>query len=246
MSYVALAQVYDELTTNVNYQQRARYIANQIKKHSPNGIVLDAGCGTGTLAFLLADKGYDVIGVDQSIDMLSIAQTKMPRFRKQPTLIHQDLRELDLYGSVGAVVCMQDTFNHFGPSLNEILSRFALFTDPSGLLICDINTLYKHQEILADNAFVYEFDDGICVWQNHYQKMTGNVSLKVDVFLEQENCYSRETDEFVEYYIDEKQFEKTLGRYGYTILSKCDGESYGEVSFETQRVLYVAKKTANG
>jgi SAM-dependent methyltransferase len=242
MSYRALAPVYDALTKNVNYKRRAQYIERVLKNKIPNNLVLDAGCGTGTLTLLLAKKGYEMIGIDASPEMLSIAQAKTENMKNAPIFLAQSLSELDLYGTVGAVVCTQDTLNHLGKSLRLVLKRFSLFTERGGYLIFDINTPYKHQTVLADNTFVYETPDSTCVWQNHYEKWARRVRLKIDVFLKQDQLYQRQTDEFYEYTVKPQYLEKLLEQNKYEVLEIIDGENYKPATAQCHRLLFVAKK----
>lgn len=244
MIYNALAQVYDELTANVDYRHRASFIHRTFKTNNIKGIVLDAGCGTGTLTLLLAAKGYDMIGVDASRDMLSIATQKAANTKYDITFLHQKLEDLDLYGTVKGIVCMQDTFNHFGSDLSKVIEQFALFLEKDGVLIFDINTKYKHREVLADNSFIYELaDDGMCVWQNRYEKLHKRVRVKVDVFIkEEEDTYGRITDDFYEYDINTERLGRLLEQQGFEIQSILDGETYDVVTETTQRILYTVVK----
>lgn len=243
MSYSALASVYDRLTTNVGYKRRAAYIHRQLKQNKVDGIVLDAGCGTGTLTLLLASMGYDMIGVDASADMLDIAMRKAADRHPDITWLQQDLSHLDLYGTVQAIVCMQDTLNHFGGDLSRAIKRLSMFLEPGGLFIFDINTRYKHRDVLSDNSFIYELDDDLCVWQNSYERLRRRVRMTVDVFIKNLNgSYRRETDEFFEYDIHPDKLEKLLARYGYAGLERIDGESYEPLTDDSQRILYVIRK----
>lgn len=242
-NYSALAVAYDELTKNVNYKRRAKFIDKSFKKNNVAGIVLDAGCGTGTLALLLAKRGYDMIGVDASEDMLSIAAAKAAASRKDITLLKQELQALDLYGTVRGAVCMQDTLNHFGTGLAEVVGKFSLFIETGGVLVFDINTPYKHEKILAGNTFVYEFSRGTCVWQNEYLPDEKRVKLTVEICSDiGGGKMRRHTDVFYEYTIEPKHIEDLLERNDFAVISRLDGETYKEIKPESERILYVARK----
>ncbi len=243
--YDALSRMYDALTGNVDYARRAAYIDRLFKQNNIQGIVLDAGCGTGTLALLLAKLGYDMIGADISPSMLNEAYAKSANAGIDIRWLCQDLTQLDLYGTVNGVVCMQDTVNHIegADKLEQVFGRFSLFTEPGGLLVFDCNTLYKHSTVLADNAFVFETATGFCVWRNEYQSTRERVQITVDLFERQPNGqYTRGTDSFCEYTYTEEQLTAMLGRQGYTIIHRCDGESYGDITPETQRIFICARK----
>lgn len=240
--YHALAPVYDELTADIDYKRRADFIQAVLQQHTCNGIVLDAGCGTGMLTSLLAARGYDMIGVDASTDMLSVAYNKAVTAQQHIVYLEQDLAHLDLFGTVNAVVCMQDTLNHIGAQLDAVLSRFSLFLEFGGIFIFDINSPYKHEHILGDNAFVYPFSTGMCIWQNRYEPEYSRVALTVDVFTRQDDYYTRDTDAFFEYTIKPADMDTLLKNNSFTIIEKLDGESYSGITPETQRILYVAKK----
>lgn len=242
-SYHALAPYYDALTQNVDYQQRAAFILAQRERYQNTGTVLDAGCGTGTLALLLTKAGCELLCVDASADMLCQTDQKFAAAGKRALFVQQPLQRLHLPEPVATVVCMQDTVNHLGAQFAAVIARFAHSLVPGGLLIFDCNTAYKHEHILADNAFVFEHADGLVVWQNEYEAATGRVCLTVDVFSRQpDSRYTRETDQFYEYTIASPVLEQTLKDNGFVIVEQIDGESYGAVCDTTQRILYVAQK----
>jgi 2-polyprenyl-3-methyl-5-hydroxy-6-metoxy-1,4-benzoquinol methylase len=242
-TYSALAFVYDELSQNVKYNKRARVIDRFFKKNNVSGIVLDAGCGTGTLSLLLEKRGYDVIGVDISQDMLSVAYDKASAAVSKTIFLNQDLAELDLFGTVNGIVCMQDTLNHVGDSLSGVIERFSLFIEKDGILIFDLNTHYKHENVLADSMFVYEYSNGVCVWYNEYEPQSNRIKLIVEVFSEDgEGSFYRASDVFYEYTVEPSELEQLLGKNGFEIITKLDGESYRRLRPNSERVLYVAKK----
>ena len=159
MSYSYFACVYDLLTENVEYSRRADYICSLLSENGINGgLLLDVACGTGSLCVELSKRGFDVTGIDISGEMLCEAQNKMYESGENILFLRQDMRSLDLYGTVDCAVCTLDSLNHL-TSEEDLLRAFksiSLFLEDGGIFIFDMNTPYKHREILADNSFVYE------------------------------------------------------------------------------------------
>ena len=242
-SYSALAGVYDELSQNVKYNKRARIIDRMLRKNNVKGIVLDAGCGTGTISLLLENRGYDIIGVDVSQDMLSVAYSKAASVGAKAIFLNQDLADLDLFGTVNGIVCMQDTLNHIGSKLERVIERFSLFIEKNGVLIFDLNTPYKHENVLAGSMFVYEYSNGVCVWYNEYERELKRIKLTAEVFSDNSGgTFNRAADMFYEYTVEPQEIEQLLAQNGFGIITKLDGESYKQLAPHSERVLYVAKK----
>ena len=154
-AYGCFADVYDTLTSNIDYKELAGYYDRIITSHGgKRGILLDLACGTGSMSMQFSALGYDVIGVDLSTEMLSVAKEKP---HKNIEYLCQDMCELDMYGTIDVTVCVLDSINHLD-SKEDILRCFksvSLFCDPKGLFVFDINTVRKHRKVLADNTFVY-------------------------------------------------------------------------------------------
>ncbi|MBQ9959756.1 MAG: class I SAM-dependent methyltransferase [Oscillospiraceae bacterium] len=240
-SYGALASFYDTFTGNVDYGRRADFLAEKLMLFGRRDTVLDAGCGTGTLARLLLQRGFDVIGVDNSPEMLSVAREA----DSEMLLLCQDLTELDLYGTVQGAVCMQDTLNHLPDiaAFKRAVGRISLFMEPGAVFAFDLNSEYKHRQVLADNCFVYESDSAMCVWQNELEQRSGTVHLTVDVFSENEDgSYYRDTDAFSEILISAQTVLETLQECGLSLVEQLDGESYGPLCDTTERILYITRK----
>ena len=236
--YDYLACYYDELTKNVGYARRARFIAGVLRRRGIRGLVLDAGCGTGNLTWLLAKMGFDMIGVDISETMLSIAQRKSESFHRCKTLfLQQDVRALDLYGTVRCILCMQDTLNHLGDGLEQTLQRFSLFLEKGGIFIFDVNTQYKHEVVLSE-SFCFPIVGGLVVWKSRYESEQGRVRIMLKIADES----GVQTVEFYEHDISTAQLQQLLKQYGYEILDVRDGETYKPMTPTTQRVLYVTRK----
>lgn len=246
LSYGIFASVYDILTENVDYGQIADKInalfGDRIKKQ---GCLLDLGCGTGTLSFLLEEKGFEVIGVDKSEDMLAEAFEKKSELQSDVMFLCQDLTELDLFGTAASAVCVLDTVNHIesADKICEFFRRVSLFLEMGGLFLLDINTPYKHREILADNTFVYDTDSVYCVWQNSYDGTLRRTDIDLDFFIKDGESYFRESESFSEYEYGTDEIISLLNQNGFTVLNQFDGYSGENAAEKTERLLILAKKT---
>lgn len=243
MSYDFFASFYDELTGDVRYDEYALYVDRIIKEYCPDAkIVLDAACGTGSMTVRLAKLGYDMIGVDQSIGMLDVAKNKSD---DRVLYLCQDLTQLDLYGTIDACVCALDSFNHIESEgkLLEAFKKISLFTVEGGILIFDMNTLYKHREILSDNTFVYDLDDVYCVWQNFYNPDDSSVDIELDFFERQGDVYRRYFESFSEFYYDEETVKDLLEQSGFELVGHFDNLSFEKPTGDSERTVFIARKT---
>ncbi len=247
MSYGIFSSVYDILTENVEYERIADKICSLLTRNGINGgLLLDLGCGTGTLSFLLEKKGYDVIGVDPSEDMLAVANEKKYEEISSAIFLCQSGEELDLYGTIDCAVCVLDTINHI-PSLEKIRETFkkiSLFMNLGGIFVFDINTVYKHEKILGDNTFVYDMDEVYCVWQNTFDAENGKTDIDLDFFIKNEydECFERYSESFSEYAYKTEDILNVLKECGFEILALTDDYTDNEVIENTQRITITAKK----
>lgn len=243
MSYSVFAAYYDRLTEEVDYQRRAQYFDSFIRQYvhvTEDTILLDLACGTGSLSVALSALGYDVIGVDGSADMLSEAMSKGGG---NIQFVCQKFDRLNLFGTIDVAVCALDSINHITSieAVEKAFSRVSLFTAPGGLFIFDVNTAYKHREVLADNTYVYDLDDIYCVWQNTTDEhLVTEISL--DFFVKHGKTYTRESESFCERAYSHEQLCGVLTRTGYELLAVCAGDTRDPVGETTQRAVYVARK----
>ena len=244
--YDRFAFVYDALTENVGYAQRADYLFMLLKSAGvQSGLLLDLACGTGSLSVELCKKGYDVIGVDGSFEMLNAAREKCAPYGERILLLCQDMTQLDLFGTIDCAVCSLDSINHLTDEkdVREAFRLVSLFMNQGGVFVFDVNTPYKHKYVLGDNCFVYEEDGIFCTWQNFFYEDDCSVEIFLDFFTEQEDgSYLREQESFCERAYDDKQLTTMLEDAGFSVLSR-----YGEMTTDApkkdeQRVYYVCRK----
>lgn len=245
--YRDFAGFYDRLTEDVDYTARAAYFHRLIQRYAPPGkLLLDLACGTGSLSLALSKLGYDVIGVDGSYEMLSVAMGKKG---EEPVLfLCQDMDKLDLYGTVDVTVSALDSLNHITQpgQLQAVFDRVSLFTNPGGLFLFDMNTPFKHQEILADNAFVYDLDQLYCVWQNDLDEDGKNVTIHLDFFVpEEDGRYSRWEEEIQERAYTQEEVRGFVERAGLELLEVFHEDSQESPRPDSQRLVYLARKPGN-
>lgn len=251
--YGHFARYYDVLTENVDYLGRAEAFDRLMREYSDikvdsceRGLVLDLACGTGSLSVMLAGLGYEVIGADSSAAMLSVAAQKnfdIPGGRVM--FLNQRMEELDLFGTVDAAICALDSINHIGSvqDLLTVFKRVSLFTNPGGLFIFDVNTIYKHREVLGYNSFIYDLPEVCCCWQNEFYPESSRVDITLDFFTPCGNgLYTRETESFSEWFYSGEVLLDSLCRAGFEHLLTLDGDTFAPAVETTQRLLYVARK----
>lgn len=245
--YQDFAYSYDRLTENVDYDRIAETIVRLLQNGGlEGGILLDLACGTGSLSFLLSEKGYDVIGADSSEEMLCIAQEKRAEKNADIIFLCQKMQELDLFGTIDAAVCTLDSINHVTDenTVKRIFERVSLFMNDGGMFIFDVNTPYKHKNILADNTFVYDLDDVFCVWQNTYNDSDCSVEVFLDIFeLDGESgAYERYSEQFAERAYDIEKLKSWLSQYRFEVTAVLDAETEGELRENSERALFVCRK----
>ncbi len=249
--YSVFARYYDSLTANIDYKKRADYFHSIIGKFktTEGSILLDLACGTGSISEEMAKIGYDVIGVDYSDEMLGIALDKKFDSGLNIQYLCQDMRKLDLYGSMDVTICALDSINHLNniKDVKKVFENVALFSEPDGLFIFDINTLYKHRNILANNTFTYETDKVFCVWENTLIPETDEVKMNLEFFeLEENGLYSRSSDSFSEKAYSEDDIESLLKESGFEILGKFGDDTFLPPACDSQRIVYVARCVNSG
>lgn len=245
MAYSDFALFYDRLMRDVDYKKRSEYILNLFKKHGKTPtLLLDLACGTGNFSNQMALKGIEVIGVDMSEDMLSAARENSADLGAEVLYLCQRASELDLYGTVDGAICCMDSLNHITniTELEKTLCRVSLFMEEGSLFIFDLNTLYKHSNVLANNTFVLEDEEVFCVWQNRYDEQCRTTEITLDFFAAAGENYERYGEEFCEKAYTDEEIAVLLERAGLELVAIYDDMTELAVRPDSERAVYVTKK----
>lgn len=170
-AYTGFAEVYDTFMDNVPYEAWADYLKKLLTGYGIcDGLMLELGCGTGSMTEALAKRGYDMIGVDNSGEMLEIAMKKREKSGLDILYLMQDMQEFELYGTVRAAVSVCDSVNYITDEkeLEEVFRLVNNYLDPKGIFIFDFNTEYKYRELLGEQVIAEDRDDCSFIWDNYY------------------------------------------------------------------------------
>ena len=245
MAYNEFAYFYDELNGEADYDALYTYIKGQLDAHGvADGILADLGCGTGDLTLMLTQAGYDMIGVDQSEEMLAVLREKADELGVSVLLLllRQDILDLDLFGTIRGAVSTFDTYNHIGPAprFERAIARAAFFMEEGGVFLFDLNTPYKHRQVLADNEFVLEGPDAVCRWKNTCAPQGDRVDISIEIrYLDTGEVFR---EQFSEYTYEAAYVERVLEANGFRLAALCDGETFGPLRPDSQRYIFTAIK----
>lgn len=194
-AYTSFAAVYDMFMDNIPYEEWAAYLISLLKEYGiEDGLVLDLGCGTGSLTEILAREGYDMTGIDLSPDMLQIAMEKRAESGRDILYLLQDMREFELYGTVRAIVSICDSMNYLlePGDLVQTLCLVNNYLDPEGLFIFDLNTEYKYREILGESTIAEDREESSFIWDNSYDEEERINEYSLSLFIrEKEDLYRK-------------------------------------------------------
>lgn len=198
-AYTGFAEVYDLFMDNIPYEEWSIYLTGLLKEYQiTDGLVLDLGCGTGTMTELLAEAGYDMIGIDLSEEMLETAMEKRAESGHDILYLCQDMREFELYGTVRAIVCVCDSMNYIleEDEIEGILSSAARnYLDYDGLFIFDLNTEYKYRELLGEQTIAENREEASFIWENYYDEEEMINEYNLTLFIREQDGYYRKYEE---------------------------------------------------
>ncbi len=246
-AYTSFAEVYDLFMDNVPYEEWADYLMEIFAENGvQDGIMLDLGCGTGKLARLFAKRGFDMIGVDNSMDMLEIAKQAQGE-EADSTILYlcQDMREFELYGTVRGIYSACDCLNYILEE-EELLQVFRLvnnYLDPGGIFIFDMNTPYKYESLLADNTFAENREEGSFIWENYFDVESGINEYDLTLFVkDDDNRFMRFVEEHYQKNYPVRQVCALLQKAGMELVAVYDGYTKNPLREDSDRMTVIARE----
>ena len=199
-SYTGFAEVYDLLMDNIPYDEWASYLAGLLEEYGVGtGLVAELGCGTGNITTRLAQRGYDMIGIDSSEEMLAIAREKQTEAEDESSILYllQDMREIELYGTVNAVISICDSLNYIieEEDLKQVFSLVNNYLEERGLFIFDLNTIYKYRELLAQNTIAENREECSFIWENTFEEESGVNEYALTLYVKEKGDLFRRYEE---------------------------------------------------
>lgn len=243
--YEDFAYLYDALQKDVPYEEFADYYEKIMQKfNNKKGLCLDLGCGTGNMTLCLDKRGFDMIGVDSSVEMLDVAREKAYSEGRNILFLNQDMTEFELYGTVSTVVSTLDCVNYVTDE-NELLKVFKLvnnYLDPKGLFIFDINSPYKLEHILGDNTYVSDEEGIFYTWQNSYDKKNKICTFDLTFFEKEGDAYYRSDETHYERAYSISEITEMLEKAGMEVVGVYDNLSFNPPHDKSERIFFAARE----
>ena len=241
-AYTSFAEVYDTFMDNVPYQEWADYLEERLKEYGiEDGLVMELGCGTGSMTQILSEKGYDMIGIDNSEDMLELAQEKKEKTGRDILYLLQDMREFELYGTVRAVVSVCDCVNYVTEEedLAEVFRLVNNYLDPDGVFLFDFNTKYKYQ-VIAEDREACSF-----IWDNYYDEEEEINEYELTLFVqceEQKSLYRKYQELHYQRAYTLEQMKELLAAGGLIFEAAYDAYTLEEPTSKSERITVAARE----
>lgn len=245
-AYTSFAQVYDTFMDNIPYNKGCQYLCKLLRQYGiTDGLIAELGCGTGTLTELLSGAGYDMIGIDNSTDMLELAQEKKNQSGSDILYLLQDMREFELYGTVKGFVSFCDTINYLTEP-DDLTAVFRLvnnYLDPGGCFIFDFHTDYYYREILGENTIAENRDEMSFIWDNYYDTVSGINEYSLSIFLQEDSGLFRKfQEEHFQRAYSLEEIRQALIQAGMEYLTAYDEFSFQPPTATSTRIHVVARE----
>lgn len=246
-AYTSFASVYDTFMDNIPYEEWAKYLVALLKEHQvEEGLVLDLGCGTGSMTELLAQAGYDMIGIDNAEEMLEIAIEKREKSGHDILYLLQDMREFELYGTVRAIVSICDSVNYITEE-DELVEVFRLvnnYLDPKGMFIFDFNTTYKYKEVLGDRVIAEDREECSFIWNNYYYEEEKINEYELSLFIREEDSdlYRKFQETHFQRAYDLKTIKELIEESGLEYITAYDAFTRNAPTETSERIYVIARE----
>ncbi|MBO4281019.1 MAG: class I SAM-dependent methyltransferase [Lachnospiraceae bacterium] len=248
-AYTGFAEIYDRCMDNIPYDEWADRTRRLLRSYGiENGIVCELGCGTGEMTGRLSAMGYDMIGIDNSEDMLMIAREKLYERPEGsgPDILYllQDMREFELYGTVSACISVCDSMNYL-LTKEDLLRVFKLvnnYLDRGGIFLFDMKTEACFAA-LGDETRVEQYRDATIIWENSYRKRKKQNCYRLTMFLKDRgNLFEKEEEIHVQQAYSVDTVKELLTEAGMEFLDAIDADTWLPADAQSERILFAARE----
>ena len=259
--YQDFASVYDVFMDETPYEEWMKFLIGLIEYYgvsrpslslpeednltAEKNLVVDLGCGTGTLTEMLEEKGYDMIGVDCSPEMLRIAMDKRDRAGHETLYLNQDMRELELYSTVGTIISICDSVNYILEE-EELVETFKLVNNylfPGGIFIFDFNTVYKYETVIGDRTIAEDREDCSFIWDNFYDEEEKINEYDLTIFVREEGeLFRRFQETHLQRGYQLAEMIQMIQESGLSFIKAIDADTKADPTDVSQRIYIIARE----
>lgn len=262
-SYTDFALVYDTFMDETPYLEWADYISTLIEKYGiskptsssqnedaltqERNMIVELGCGTGSFTIEMAKRGYDIIGIDNSAQMLQIAMDKKDKSGYDIMYLEQDMREFELYSTAGTFLSVCDSVNYL-TSPEDIIKMLKLVNNylyPEGIIIFDFNTVHKYKDVIGNTTIAEDREDCAFIWDNWYDSDTFINEYDLTIFVhEEDDRYRRFNETHFQrgYTLDEMR--SIVDKSGMEFLDAIDADTHKRPDDDSERIYIIARKNS--
>ena len=246
-AYTSFAAVYDTFMDNIPYEEWEKYLKSLLYEYGVReGLVLELGCGTGNMTEILAQSGYDMIGVDNAEEMLEIAIEKRMKSGLDILYLQQDMREFELYGTVKAIVSVCDSVNYIleEEELEEVFRLVNNYLDPGGVFIFDFNTVYKYREILGDQTIAENREECSFIWDNYYYEEERINEYELSLFIREgdSELYRKYRETHFQKAYDLETMKRLITQSGLEYITAYDAFTKEAPTRVSERIYVIARE----
>ena len=246
-AYTGFAYVYDEYMDNIPYEEWEKYLYGLLKENNigTDCTIADLGCGTGTVTRMLDKEGYDILGIDLSEDMLSIASEKTYEAEQQIIYSCQDMRNFELPYTVDAFVSIGDSMNYIttNDDLCDVFKCVKNGLEDGGVFIFDLKTVHFFRDILADNTYAENREESAFIWDNYYDDESANNEYELAVFVKNEDgTFDRFEEQHYQHGFTEDEVREAVKKAGLKIRNVYDAFTHNQPAAASERLYYILEK----
>ena len=249
-AYESFARVYDELMDEVPYDAWCSFLKDRLSEEGiHDGLALELGCGTGRMMEKMAEAGFDMIGVDSSLDMLQIARERSGSLPYPLLYLQQDMREFELYGTVRTVFSICDSLNYIldPEELTQVFRLVSNYLDPGGIFLFDFNTEHKYRDVMGETTIAEDREDVSFIWYNEYDREEHLNYIDLNVFVkEEEDLYRKFTEQHVQRGYELEEMKRLIEKSGLAFLAAFDDYTLKPAGQDSERIVILAKEQRKG